>query len=861
LKIMDDRNKAIRDLKNRLKELNQKYDQLKSSYENDISARKKAEEKLLKRGELLSALNQYSIELGEQGNDTIKEFIVFSFKKLFNVRVVWISTYDENTRELIINVSTASEQEKSRIFKYLGQASQGYRTLINEEQYRIMIESGAKMFSSLHDISFGQIPQIIGVAIEKFLNVGWFQGVALTDKGRLFGTMVIVGYRGQEELQADIVKIFAELTSNILGRRQTEVKLYASEDKFRKAFETNPDAITINRFTDGMFVSVNEGFSKITGYSESETKGRTSYDLNIWTDPSQRDSIIKGLNSASKFKNLEGNFRKKDGTIRTGMMSATVISLDNVPHILSITRDITDRKLAEEKLRKSEEKYRLLAENISDVIWVLDASTLHFTYCSPSVERLRGYTPEEILAEPVTSALTGEAKEYLTELIRSRTEDVLSGKAPQGMFFTNEVEQPHKNGSTVWTEVITSYYINPENGKVYVLGVTRNISERKLSENALKENERLLRESQSIARLGSFVWDLSTGLWESSKILDEIFGIDDFYVHSLEGWLHLVHPRWKNIMTEYVENNVLGKREKFDKEYQIIRLKDNQTRWVHGISELEFDENSKPIKLIGVIVDITERKLVEDEVKNLNAQLEERVNERTAQLEAANSELQAFAYSVSHDLRAPLRAIDGFSRFVLEDYRDKLDSEGQRLLGLIRSNTQKMDKLITDILSLSRVTRSEHKSSRIDMTKMARSMYNEAATPEILKRFKVVVDELPETFADPTYIKQVWINLISNAIKFSSLEAKPVVKIGGYLEEGHQVYYVNDNGVGFNPEYAHKLFGVFQRLHKATEFEGTGVGLAIVQRIIHRHGGKVWAEGKEGKGATFYFSLPGKRKK
>lgn len=861
MKIMDYPNKTIRELKNKLKELNQKYDQLKLSYENDISARNQAEEKLLKRGELLSALNQYSIELAEQEIDTIKEFIVLSFKRLFSVRAVWISDYDENTRELIIYASTVSEQEKSRILKYLGQASQGFRTPIDEEQYKFMIESGAKMFSSLHDISFGQIPQIIGVAIEKFLNVGWFQGVALTDKGRLFGTLVIAGYRGQEELLADIVKIFAELTSNILGRRQTEVKLHASEDKFRKAFETNPDAITINRFSDGMFVSVNEGFSKITGYSESETKGKTSYDLNIWTDPSQRDSIIKGLNSASKVKNLEGNFRKKDGTIRMGMMAATKIDLDNVPHILSITRDITDRKLAEEKLRKSEEKYRLLAENISDVIWVLDASTMYFTYCSPSVERLRGYTPEEILAEPVTSALTGDSREYLTGLIRSRAEDALSGKDSQGKFFTNEVEQPCKDGSTVWTEVITSYYINPENGKVEVLGVTRDISERKMSENVLRENERLLRESQTIARLGSFVWDLSTGLWESSKILDEIFGIDDFYEHSLDGWINIVHPHWKNTMTEYVENNVLVKHQKFDKEYQIIRRQDNQPRWVHGISELEFDEHGKPIKLIGVIVDITERKLVEDEVKKLNAQLEERVNERTAQLEAANSELQAFAYSVSHDLRAPLRAIDGFSKFVLEDYNDKLDSEGQRLLGLIRSNTLKMDKLITDILSLSRVTRSEHKSSRIDMTKMAMSMYNEAATPEIQKRLKVVVDELPETYADPTYIKQVWINLISNAIKFSSLEARPVVKIGGYLENGYQVYYVKDNGVGFNPEYAHKLFGVFQRLHKATEFEGTGVGLAIVQRIIHRHGGKVWAEGKEGSGATFYFSLPGKRKK
>jgi light-regulated signal transduction histidine kinase (bacteriophytochrome) len=253
-----------------------------------------------------------------------------------------------------------------------------------------------------------------------------------------------------------------------------------------------------------------------------------------------------------------------------------------------------------------------------------------------------------------------------------------------------------------------------------------------------------------------------------------------------------------------------------------------------------------------------QRKKVEEEVKKLNADLEIRVLERTSQFEETNKELEAFAYSVSHDLRAPLRAIDGFSKFVLEDYGRKLDKEGQRLLGLIRSNTQKMDQLITDILTLSKVTRSEHKVSKIDMTKMALSMLNEAVSPEIQEKLSLKIDELPEAFADSTYIKQVWINLIANAVKFSSLKKKQVITIGGFNREGFHVYYVKDNGVGFNPEYAHKLFGVFQRLHKSEDFEGTGVGLAIVQRIIHRHGGKVWAEGKEGKGATFYFSLPAK---
>jgi PAS domain S-box len=293
------------------------------------------------------------------------------------------------------------------------------------------------------------------------------------------------------------------------------------------------------------------------------------------------------------------------------------------------------------------------------------------------------------------------------------------------------------------------------------------------------------------------------------------------------------------------------------KELEEKKIAEKELKESH--KQLEYSKLSTINLLEDVRLEMDQRKKVEKEVKKLNSELEKRVIKRTSQLEEANKELQAFAYSVSHDLRAPLRAIDGFSKFVLEDYNKKLGSEGKRLLGLIRSNTQKMDKLITDILALSRVTRSEHKKSKVDMTKMAMSMFNEVASPGIQSTLNPIIDTLPETYADPTYIKQVWINLISNAIKFSSLSKHPEIKIGGYIEKETHVYYVKDNGVGFNQEYAHKLFGVFQRLHKDDEFEGTGVGLAIVQRIIHRHGGKVWAEGKEGKGATFYFSLPAKK--
>jgi signal transduction histidine kinase/CheY-like chemotaxis protein len=251
-----------------------------------------------------------------------------------------------------------------------------------------------------------------------------------------------------------------------------------------------------------------------------------------------------------------------------------------------------------------------------------------------------------------------------------------------------------------------------------------------------------------------------------------------------------------------------------------------------------------------------ENRKVGEEIRQLNVQLERRVAERTAQLENSNKELEAFAYSVSHDLRAPLRAIDGYSSILLEDYGNQLDAEGNRLLSMVHDHTGKMDHLITDILALSRVSRSELRLTHIDMTATANSIYYEIASPEVQKNFTFTIFPLPDAYGDPTLMRQVWINLISNAIKYTFPKDERTIQIKGHSENGMNIYTIQDNGVGFNPEYTHKLFGVFQRLHSSNQFEGTGIGLAIVKRIVQRHGGQVWAEGVLDQGATFYFSIP-----
>ncbi len=420
-----------------------------------------------------------------------------------------------------------------------------------------------------------------------------------------------------------------------------------------------------------------------------------------------------------------------------------------------------------------------------------------------------------------------------------------------GRIFRSVVVNKKKNGELYYEEKTITPIINKNGNITHFVSIDKDISERRHAEVLIRNAEARFRALFEQAPNGILLIDPETAQTiEFNETAHKQLGYtrEEFATLRISDYEVIEKPE------ETAKHMQKVIREGSDDFETLHRTKSGEIRNVHVWAKtIRLSERSA---FYTIFQDITDRKRAEEEIQKLNAELETRVVERTSQLEAANKELEAFSYSVSHDLRAPLRAIDGFSRIVVEEYANKLDAEGNRLLNIIRANTQKMDELITDLLALSRFTRNEMQFSRVDMAVLASSIYHEIASPEVQEKISFKVQPLPDAYCDSALMRHVWTNLFSNAIKFTAPKSVRKIEVTGYCENGMNLYSVKDSGVGFDPAYTDKLFGVFQRLHTTAEFEGTGVGLAIVQRIIHRHGGRVWAEGTVGEGATFFFSIP-----
>ena len=355
-------------------------------------------------------------------------------------------------------------------------------------------------------------------------------------------------------------------------------------------------------------------------------------------------------------------------------------------------------------------------------------------------------------------------------------------------------------------------------------------------------------------------WDVTRDVVNWNQWLQPTFGVDPATAPatSRAGWLERVHPDDRTALDAGLESALEGAATTWTAVYR-FRRGDESYAHVLDRSYLLRDANLRVVRVVGSMLDITETREAAVAADELNRELELRVAERTRELGAAVRELEAFGYSVSHDLRTPLRALDGFSQALLEDYADRLDDVGRDYLERIRQGSRRMGMLIDDLLGLSRVTRTPMEPVEIDLAAMARSIMADLTTADSGRPVELQAPATLPASGDPRLVRIALHNLLDNACKFTRLTARPRVELGAVERDGVTSYYVADNGVGFDMAHAHKLFGAFQRLHRLDEFEGTGIGLATVQRIIHRHGGWITAKGSPGEGATFEFTLTGTR--
>jgi len=637
----------------------------------------------------------------------------------------------------------------------------------------------------------------------------------------------------------DISGVFGS-ASNISERIRTEEALRESEIIYRNLIDKMPDGVYKSTH-DGRFIEVNPAMVSMLGYDSKEQLLAIDIKTELYFDPAERDSL-----TLDELREELGIFRlrKKDGSeiwVEDHGWYTSAETGETLYHE-GVIRDVTGRIQAENALHESELVYRNLIDRMPDGVY----KTTHegkFVEVNPAMVQMLGYdNKEELMSIDIKTQLYFDPVDRESLVLEQQLNEM-------GVYRLRK-----KDGSEIWVED-HGWYSPDENGEtLFHEGVMRDITDRKNAEEALMESQLLFQNITMVSPSGIFRSTVDGYTTYVNPRWSELSGLS-FDEAIGYGWLNAVHPDDRNRLSENWSQDVILKKPS-TAEYRFLKP-DGSIVFVIGYAVPETKDNILT-GFIGTITDITERKQAEEEVISLNATLEQRVIHRTAQLEAANKELEAFSYSISHDLRTPLRALDGFANFLLEDYSKVLDDEGKRMLRVIIDNANKMGFLIDDLLAFSRLSRYKLKVATIDMKAMANSVYHELATPAEKESIDFRLQNIPDAFGDPSMIRQVWLNLISNAIKYTSKKQNRIIEVLSLTQETETIYIVKDNGSGFNMDYYNKLFGVFQRLHTIKDFEGTGIGLAIVNRIVLRHKGRVWAEGVVGEGATFSFTIGNK---
>jgi len=625
----------------------------------------------------------------------------------------------------------------------------------------------------------------------------------------------------------------------ISGLRQAEEKIRKSEEKFRIAYKTNPDLININRLSDGMYISINDGFTRILGYTEEDAIGRTSLDMNIWVNPEERIALVKELRAKGEVKNFETKFLSKDGNIVNGIMASSLVDLDGVPHILSIIKDVTIRKRAEEALAKEQFLINALMNNFSDYVYFKDLES-RFIRINKSLALSFG------LDDPAQAVGKTDFDFFTKEHAQQAFEDEQT-IIRTGQLLNTEEKETHPNRPDTWVSTIKLPLTDNDGNIIGTFGISRDITKRKQAEAELTQEQYLMRTLMDNLPDHIYFKDHASRFLRINKALAQFLGLND--------------PAQAIEKTDFDFFTGEHAQQAFEDEQKIIRTgqllsteekethHDRPDTWVSTIKLPLSDKDGNIIGTFGISRDITKHKLAEEEIKLKNELLQ-----------IINAEKDKFFSILAHDLRGPLSAFVAATKIITEEIQTMKFEEIKEITLSMKTSASNIYGLLENLLEWSRLRRGvmDFIPERFNLKKKIEECINvlsESARKKGIEIKIFVPDEL-DVLADSHMFEAVIRNLVSNAIKFTTSGGK-VTLTAGYNEDHTIEIKISDSGIGMTPELKNKLFQINEKTSRpGTEGEpSTGLGLLLCKEFVEKHNGKIWVESEVGKGSTFSFTI------